>query len=100
MRLTPREQDRLLLFAAAELARKRRGRGVKLNHPEAVALIADEMLEAARDGASYDEAMALGANLLRRDEVLEGVPEMLAGLQVEALFPDGTKLLTLDRPIV
>ncbi len=99
MRLTPKEQDRLLVFTAAELARRRRARGLKLNHPEAVALICDEVLEAARDGVSYEEACVRGA-LLCRDDVMEGVPEMLAGMQVEALFPEGTKLIVLDRPIV
>ena len=99
MRLTPGEEDRLLLFTAAELARKRRGRGVRLNHPEAVALICDELLEAARDGRSYQEVVELGTRILRRDEVLEGVPELLPLLQVEALFADGTKLVTIQRPI-
>ena len=99
MRLTPKEQDRLLLFTAAELARRRRARGLRLNHPEAVALICDEMLEAARDGESYEEACRRGA-FLRREDVMEGVPEMLVGLQVEALFPDGTRLIVLDRPIL
>jgi len=99
MRLTPGEEDRLLLFTAAELARKRRGRGVRLNHPEAVALICDELLEAARDGRSYQEVVELGTRILSRDEVLEGVPELLPLLQVEALFADGTKLVTIQRPI-
>jgi urease subunit gamma len=98
MRLTPKEQDRLLVFTAAELARRRRARGLRLNHPEAAALICDEVLEAARDGASYEDARRRGS-LLGRDDVLDGVPEMLAGLQVEALFPDGTRLVVLDRPI-
>jgi urease subunit gamma/beta len=99
VRLTPREEDRLLLFAAAELARKRRARGVLLNHPEAVALICDELLEAARDGVSYDEVVALGTRILSRAEVMDGVPEMLPLLQVEAVFADGTKLLTIHQPI-
>ena len=99
MRLTPREEDRLLLFTAAELARKRRGRGLRLNHPEAVALICDELLEAARDGRPHQEVLELGPTILGRDDVLDGVAEMIPLLQVEALFEDGTKLLTVHRPI-
>lgn len=99
MRLTPKELDRLTIFSAAELARRRRARGLKLNHPEAVALICDEVLEEARAGRSYEEVLAHGLVVLNRGEVLEGVPEMVTLLQVEALFEDGTKLLTLHRPI-
>jgi urease gamma subunit len=99
VRLTPREEDRLILFTAAELARKRRGRGLRLNHPEAVALICDELLEAARDGRAYRDVLELGDKVLGRDDVLEGVAEMIPFLQVEALFADGTKLLTIHRPI-
>ena len=99
MRLTPREEDRLLLFTAAELARKRRARGLRLNHPEAVALICDEVLEATRDGQSYHDVLDLGGRVLGRDDVMEGVAEMIPLLQVEAMFEDGTKLLTIHRPI-
>ncbi len=99
MRLTPKEHDRLLLFAAAELARRRQARGLRLNHPEAVALICDEVLEVARAGGTYEEALARGSGVLRREDVLEGVPAMLTGLQVEAVFDDGTKLVHLERPI-
>ncbi len=99
MRLTPREDDRLKIFTAAELARRRRGRGLRLNHPEALALICDEVLEAARDGRPYAEVLAIGGSVLGRDDVLEGVAEMLPLIQVEALFLDGTKLLTIHQPI-
>lgn len=99
MLLTPTEFERLTLFSAAELARRRRARGLKLNHPEAVALIVDEILEAARDGCSVAEAMALGAGILTSDDVLPGVPAMVPMLQVEAAFPDGTKLVTVHEPI-
>ena len=99
MRLTPREQDRLTIFTMAELARKRRARGLKLNHPEAVALICDELLEEARAGRPYAEVVELGGRVLTRAEVMEGIPEMIPFLQVEALFPDGSKLLTIHRPI-
>ncbi|BBY37054.1 urease subunit gamma [Mycobacterium mantenii] len=99
MRLTPHEQERLLLSYAAELARRRRGRGVRLNHPEAVAIIADHILEGARDGRSVAELMASGCDVLTRDDVMEGVPEMLSDVQVEATFPDGTKLVTVHHPI-
>ena len=99
MRLTPREHDRLLVFLAAELARRRRAHGLRLNHPEAAALICDEVLEAAREGATYEEAVARGGAVLRREDVMDGVPEMLAGLQVEALFRDGTRLVHLERPV-
>jgi urease gamma subunit len=99
MRLTPRELERLQLFSAAELARKRRARGVKLNYPEAVALICDEIIEAARDGRTMDEAMAVATTVLRRADVMDGVADMLDKLQVEAMFADGMKLVTLYDPI-
>jgi len=99
MHLTPREQEKLLLYTAGELARKRRARGLKLNHPEAVALIASELLEAARDGRSVADLMDAGTKLLTRDDVMEGVPEMIHDVQIEATFPDGTKLVTVHRPI-
>jgi urease gamma subunit len=99
MRLTPRELERLQLFSAAELARKRRARGVMLNYPEAVALICDEVIEAARDGKTMDEAMQVATSVLRRDEVMDGVVDMLDKLQVEAMFVDGMKLLTVYNPI-
>jgi urease subunit gamma/beta len=99
MRLLPREQDRLLLFLAAELARKRRGRGLRLNQAEAVALIADEVCEAARDGSSYAEAEAAGYGALGPADVAEGVPELVRRIEVEALFADGSRLLVLHEPI-
>jgi urease gamma subunit len=99
MRLTPKELDRLTIFSAAELARRRRARGLKLNHPEAVALICDEVLEEARAGRSYQEVLDHGQAVLSRSDVLDGVPELLPLLQVEAVFEDGTKLLTLQQPI-
>jgi urease subunit gamma len=99
MHLTPREQEKLMIFVAAELARKRRARGLKLNHPESVALIAAELLEGARDGRSVAELMEAGAKVLKREEVMEGVPEMIGEVQIEATFPDGTKLVTVHRPI-
>lgn len=99
MRLTPHEQERLLLSYAAELARRRRARGLRLNHPEAIAVIADHILEGARDGRTVAELMAPGREVLGRDDVMEGVPEMLAEVQVEATFPDGTKLVTVHQPI-
>jgi urease gamma subunit len=99
MKLTPREADRLTIFTMAELARKRRGRGLKLNHPEAVALICDEVLEEARAGRPYAEVVDLAGQVLGRDEVMEGIPEMIPFLQIEALFPDGSKLVTVHRPI-
>jgi urease subunit gamma len=97
--LTPREQEKLLIFVASELARKRRSRGLKLNYPEAVAILSAEILEAARDGKSVADIMALGAAVLTRDDVMEGVPEMIHEVQVEATFPDGTKLVTIHDPI-
>ena len=99
MHLTPREQEKLMIFLAAELARKRQGRGLKLNYPEAVALISAEILEHARDGKSVAEIMSLGATILHRDQVMEGVPEMIHEVQVEGTFPDGTKLVTVHDPI-
>ena len=99
MQLTPHEQERLLLSYAAELARRRRGRGLRLNHPEAVAIITDHLLEGARDGVSVAELMQSGRTVLERDDVMDGVPEMLEEVQVEATFPDGTKLVTVHHPI-
>jgi urease gamma subunit len=99
MHLTPREQDKLLIFTAAEVARRRRGRGLKLNYPEALALITAEVLEGVRDGRSVSELMAFGITVLKRDDVMDGVPEMLEELQVEGTFPDGTKLVTIHHPI-
>jgi urease gamma subunit len=99
MRLTPRELERLQLFSAAELARKRKARGVKLNYPEAMALICDEILEAARDGRTMAEAMEIASAVLRRVDVMDGVAELLDKLQVEAMFADGTKLVTVYDPI-
>jgi urease subunit gamma len=99
MHLTPREVDKLLIFVAAEVARRRRGRGLKLNYPEAMALISAELLEGARDGKSVAELMRYGGQILSRDEVMEGVPEMLAEVQIEATFPDGTKLVTVHDPL-
>ncbi len=99
MRLSPHEQERLLIYYAAELARRRQGRGLKLNHPESVALITDHVLEGARDGRSVAELMTSGREVLRRDDVMDGVPEMLHDVQVEATFPDGTKLVTVHDPI-
>ena len=99
MHLTPREQEKLLIFTASELARKRRARGLKLNYPEAVAIISAEVLEAARDGKSVAEIMSLGAAILTRDDVMDGIAEMIHEVQVEATFPDGTKLVTVHDPI-
>ncbi len=99
MRLTPREKDKLLLSVAAMVARRRLERGVKLNHPEAVALISDFILEGARDGRSVAQLMEDGAQVIRRDQVMEGIAEMIDDVQVEATFPDGTKLVTVHRPI-
>ncbi|MCL5044039.1 MAG: urease subunit gamma [Deltaproteobacteria bacterium] len=99
MHLTPREQEKLLVFTAAEVARRRRARGLKLNYPEAVALVTAEVLEAIRDGRSVSELMEFGATILRREEVMEGVPEMMNEVQVEGTFPDGTKLVTIHRPV-
>ncbi len=99
MDLTPREKDKLLIFTAALLAERRRARGLKLNHPEAVALITAAVLEGARDGRTVAELMALGRQVLTREDVMEGVPEMIPDVQVEATFPDGTKLVTVHQPI-
>ena len=99
MRLSPHEQDRLLVSYAAELARRRQARGLLLNHPEAVALITDHILEGARDGRTVAELMNTGREVLSRDDVMEGVPEMLDDVQAEATFPDGTKLVTVHHPI-
>ena len=99
MQLTPREKDKLLIATAAMVARRRLERGVKLNHPEAVALISDFIFEGARDGRSVADLMSYGTTLLKRDEVMEGVPEMIHDVQVEATFPDGTKLVTVHHPI-
>ena len=99
MRLTAREVDKLLVFTAAEVARRRRSRGLKLNHPEAVALISAELLEGIRDGRSVSDLMAFGATVLARADVMEGVPEMVKEVQVEGTFPDGTKLITVHDPI-
>lgn len=99
MHLTEREKERLLITVAADLARRRLGRGLKLNHPESVALITSEILEGARDGKSVAELMAFGATVLRTEQVMEGVPEMIPEVQVEATFTDGTKLVTVHHPI-
>ncbi|MCU0835217.1 MAG: urease subunit gamma [Chromatiaceae bacterium] len=100
MELTPREKDKLLLFTAGLLAERRRARGLKLNYPEAVAFISCAVLEGARDGRSVAELMDYGRTLLTREDVMEGVPEMIPEVQVEATFPDGTKLVTVHDPIV
>ena len=99
MHLTSREQEKLLVFTAAEVARRRRGRGLKLNYPEALALITAEILEWIRDGRSVSDLMSAGLHILGRDDVMEGVPELLGDVQVEATFPDGTKLVTIHDPI-
>jgi urease subunit gamma len=99
MQLTPREKDKLLVSMAAEVARRRLARGVKLNHPEAIALITDAVVEGARDGRSVSDLMMAGAEVVTRDQCMEGVPEMIHEVQVEATFPDGTKLVTVHNPI-
>ena len=99
MHLTPREQDKLLVFMAAEVARRRRARGLRLNYPEALAFITAEVLEGIRDGRSVSDLMAFGITVLKRDDVMDGVPEMLQEVQVEGTFPDGTKLVTIHDPI-
>jgi len=99
MHLTPRESEKLLLFLAGELAQKRKDRGLKLNYPEAIALISSQLQEAARDGKSVAELMSFGATILAREDVMEGVPEMIEEIQIEATFPDGTKLVTVHNPI-
>jgi urease subunit gamma len=99
MELLPREKDKLLIFTAALLAERRKARGVKLNYPEVVALIAAAIMEGARDGQTVADLMTYGATVVKRDEVMEGVPEMISSVQVEATFPDGTKLVTVHNPI-
>ena len=100
MELTPREKDKLLIFTAGLLAERRKARGLKLNYPEAVAFISAAIMEGARDGRTVAELMSYGATLLARDDVMEGVPEMIPEIQIEATFPDGTKLVTVHHPIV
>jgi urease subunit gamma len=99
MHLTPREQEKLMIFTAAEVARRRRARGLKLNYPEAMAIITVEIMEGARDGKSVSTLMQAGTKVLTREDVMEGVPEMIEEVQVEATFPDGTKLVTVHHPI-
>lgn len=99
MHLTPREQEKLLIFVAAEVARKRQARGLALNYPEAMAILTAEIMELARDGKTVSEIMSLGAKILSREQVMEGIPEMIHEVQVEATFPDGTKLVTVHEPI-
>jgi urease subunit gamma len=99
MRLTDREQEKLMIVVAADLARRRQARGLKLNYPEAVAVLSYELLEGARDGRSVAELMSYGTTILNLDDVMEGVPEMIHDVQVEATFPDGTKLVTVHNPI-
>ena len=98
MHLTDREREKLLIFVAAELARKRQARGIKLNYPEAMAVLTAEIMEAARDGKSVAEIMALGGRILHREDVMEGIADMIHEVQVEATFPDGTKLVTVHDP--
>ncbi len=100
MELTPREKDKLLIFVAAQLARQRKDRGVKLNYPESVALISAAIMEGARDGRSVAELMSAGAQILSREDVMDGIAEMMPDVQVEATFPDGTKLVTVHNPII
>ena len=100
MELTPREKDKLLIFTAALLAERRRARGLKLNYPESIALISAAVMEGARDGQTVAELMHFGTTLLTREQVMEGIPEMIPEIQVEATFPDGTKLVTVHQPIV
>ncbi|HHU45742.1 MAG TPA: urease subunit gamma [Actinomycetales bacterium] len=99
MHLTQREQEKLMIVVAADVARRRKERGVKLNHPESVAYITAELMEGARDGKTVAELMSEGVSILTRDDVMEGVPEMIADVQVEVTFPDGTKLVTVHNPI-
>ncbi len=99
MHLTPREREKLLVVTAADLARRRQARGLKLNYPEAIAIITYEIMEGARDGKSVAELMSFGTTILKRDQVMEGVSEMIHEVQVEATFPDGTKLVTVHEPI-
>jgi urease subunit gamma len=100
VQLTPHEQERLLIHVAADVARRRRDRGLRLNHPEAVALITSHILEGARDGRTVAELMVSGRSVLGRADVMDGVPEMIRDVQVEATFPDGTKLVTVHQPVV
>ncbi|UYO93580.1 urease subunit gamma [Pollutimonas sp. M17] len=100
MDLTPREKDKLLIFTAALLAERRKGRGLKLNYPESIALITAAIMEGARDGRSVADLMHHGTTILTREDVMEGVPEMIADIQVEATFPDGSKLVTVHHPII
>ncbi len=100
MELTPREKDKLLIFTASLVAERRRARGLKLNYPEAVSLITAAIIEAARDGRTVAELMSFGKTILARDEVMEGIPEMIPEIQVEATFPDGTKLITVHQPSI
>ena len=100
MRLTPREQEALLIYVAADLARRRRERGLKLNYPESVALISEAMMEAARDGRSVTEAASIGAGVLTREDVMDGIAELVTLVHVEATFPDGTKLVSCHNPIL
>ncbi|HRG61944.1 MAG: urease subunit gamma [Neisseriales bacterium] len=100
MHLSPREIEKLMLFTAGEVARKRKARGVKLNYPESIAYISSELLELARDGKSVAELMSLGKTLLTRQDVMDGIAEMVTEIQIEATFPDGTKLVTIHDPIV
>ena len=99
MHLTPQEKDKLLIFSAAQLAERRLNRGLKLNYPEAVAFLSFQVLEGARDGKSVSELMSEGTNWLSREQVMEGIPEMVNEVQIEAMFPDGTKLVTIHNPI-
>jgi urease subunit gamma len=99
MHLTPQERDKLLIFVAAELAKTRKARGLKLNYPEAVALITSQLLEWARDGKSVAELMSAGRTILNRADLMDGIPEMIQEIQVEATFPDGTKLVTVHHPV-
>jgi urease subunit gamma len=99
MHLTPRETEKLLLFLAGELAQKRKNRGLKLNYPESIALISSELQEAARDGKTVAQLMQYGATILSREDVMDGIPEMIHEIQIEATFPDGTKLVTVHNPI-
>lgn len=99
MHILPREQDKLMIVVAADLARRRKERGLKLNHPESVALITYEVLEGARDGKTVAELMEYGATILKREDVMDGIPEMIPDIQVEPTFPDGTKLVTVHNPI-
>lgn len=100
LHFTQREQDKLMIVVAAEVARRRKARGLKLNHPEALALISDELLEGARDGKTVAELMSYGKTILNEDDVMEGVANMITELEIEATFPDGTKLITVHHPIV